>query len=221
MAIGPKLRAMLPDGIEHTAARMYRRVFVDLEKVAQAMARALPERATVLDIGGGDGALLNHLLRLRADVRVDMVDIAPQVGRHLQPEFTARVRFFPARRLELHQRPEQGGYDAAMVADVMHHIPPGERVGFLSALKDALSPEAIILIKDVEPGHPIAWLGLYCDRYLSGDRGTELVSMASLTELLQRVWPAHSTCEQGLLSVNRPNYLLCASPLDARAAAAP
>ena len=81
MAIGPTIRRLLPAKAELVAARLYRRIFVDLKKVAMTLAGSLQRDARLLDIGGGDGDLLNHLLSARSDIRVDMVDIAGTIGR--------------------------------------------------------------------------------------------------------------------------------------------
>lgn len=212
MRIGPLIRSLLPGWVERTASRAYRRVFVNLDKVARVLGENLPPHACVLDVGGGDGDLLNRLLLLRPDLRIDMVDIAPRVGGHLHANHRDRVRFFPGRRLESHAHPDGGTYDAIMIADVMHHIPATERADFLASLRNGLGRRAVILIKDVEPGHPIAWLGLYCDRYLSGDRDTQLIASRHLQSMMQAVWPDHLVREQGLLGLNRPNYLIGAIP---------
>ncbi len=199
----------MPSVLEHIASKAYRRIFVDLDKVADVLAKTLPDDAYVLDVGGGDGDLLNRLLKLRPDVQVDMVDIALEVGRHVKDIYKERVHFFPARQLESHCARDERLYDAAMVSDVMHHIPTDERILFLIALRQSVKEGGLVLIKDVEPGHPIAWLGLYCDRYISGDKGTTLISMQALREMIGQVWPAHEAYERGLFDINRPNYLLC------------
>ena len=59
---------------------VYRRLFVNLERIVDVLERELPREATVLDIGGGDGALIDRLLFRRPDVKVTMCDIAPAIG---------------------------------------------------------------------------------------------------------------------------------------------
>src|SRR5687768_9608190 len=138
MKPGPLIRRMLPAGLETLAAKAYRSIFVDLDKVAQHLAGALPANADVLDIGGGDGELLNRLFALRSDVRVTMVDIAPSVGRFLLPRFHERVRLLPGTTIQAHlQALGAAMYDAAMVVDVMHHIPQAQREAFLGAVHAA------------------------------------------------------------------------------------
>jgi 2-polyprenyl-3-methyl-5-hydroxy-6-metoxy-1,4-benzoquinol methylase len=208
MKAGPFVRALLPASAEKKASRLYRSVFVDLKKVAAAISNALPPDALVLDIGGGDGDLLNYIMAARPDVRVAMVDIAASVGKFLEPAYDARVELHPGTAIENHVLASAGRYHAAVISDVMHHIPTQHRAGFLSNVAKALRPGAQILIKDVQPGHPIARLGFFCDKYLSGDRGVALISVEQLCELSRRSLARHTAKEIGLLEVDRPNYLV-------------
>lgn len=208
MKIGPAIRKLLPANVERKASRLYRSVFVDLGKVAAVLSRALPRDAFVLDIGGGDGDLLNLVLEARPDVRVAMVDIAASVGKFLEPRHGGRVELHPGVAIEEHIVAFAGRYDAAVISDVMHHIPQPHRSGFLLAVAKALRPGARILIKDVEPGHPVATFGLLCDRYLSGDKNVALISAQRLCEMSAASLPRHTASEIGLLEADRPNYLV-------------
>lgn len=208
MKVGPAVRNLLPTSAERKASRLYRSVFVDLAKVAVVLSPTLPANAFVLDIGGGDGDLLNHVLEMRPDVRVAMVDIADSVGKFLNPRYSGRVELYPGTAIEDHILEFAGRYDAALISDVMHHIPEGRRAGFLLSVAKALRPGAQMLVKDVQPGHPIARLGLFCDKYLSGDRGVALISAEQLCELSRAALAQHTAREIGLLKVDRPNYLV-------------
>lgn len=208
MKIGPAVRRLLPASAERKASRLYRSVFVDLRKVAAVLSRALPRDAFVLDIGGGDGDLLNLVLEARPDVRIAMVDIAVSVGKFLEPRYSERVELHPGVAIEDHVLAFAGRYDAAVISDVMHHIPAPQRSGFLLNVAKALRPGGSILIKDVEPGHPIAALGLFCDRYVSGDKNVALISERQLHEMSGASLPRHTVSEIGLLEADRPNYLV-------------
>lgn len=208
MAIGAAVRRCLPGKIERIAADLYRGVFVDLDKVAECLSAELPVGIRLLDIGGGDGGLLNRLLVMREDIFVDMVDIAEQVGNLLRPELESRVLRFPRTRLEQYAGTHAGRYAAILISDVLHHIPPQERIGFLKSMRVCLQQGGMALIKDVQPGHAIATLGLYCDRYLSGDRGATLISMQALRDLLGEASAMRDFREVGLYSIDKPNYLV-------------
>jgi len=208
MQVGPTVRKFMPIAVERYTSRLYRSIFVDLEKVALVLCGVLPVNARVLDIGGGDGDLLNHLLERRQDLSVSMVDISPSVGKFVEPRHDHRVSLHPSTRIEQHASVTANSYDAALISDVMHHIPPAARQQFLADIHLTLRPGGCIFIKDVEPGHFISWLGFNCDRYLSGDKNVELISAAQAQVLARDSMPRHEAREIGLLSVNHPNYLV-------------
>lgn len=213
MAIGPWIRRVLPARLERRAADAYRGIFVDLDKVAGRLATCIPNGARLLDIGGGDGDLLNRLLALRDDIKVDMVDIASRVGGLLDAGHEARVRRFPSTPLMQHAATHECMYEAALLSDVMHHVPDAHRPDLLRAMAICLLPDGAAFIKDVEPGHPRARLGWWCDRYVSGDRDVALISMAELRSLVEQTLDMTGFEEIGLLAVDRPNYLVrIASP---------
>ena len=60
--------------------QVYRRIFVDLGTIAKQFDGAIPRNAHILDIGGGDGALIEFLLERRPDLTVTMCDRAPSIG---------------------------------------------------------------------------------------------------------------------------------------------
>lgn len=209
MKIGPAVRRLMPRGFERRAAAVYRRVFVDLRKIVAVLVKALPADAHLLDVGGGDGELLNHLLAARPDLRVTMVDVAGSVGKFVEPAHGGRVRRLPCTTIETHLERLEAPYDAALVSDVMHHLPGGYRPQFLRSIRGALAPGGSIFVKDIEPGHPIAWLSLVCDRYVSGDRGVALVSLVELVALAEaELAPLAAAAEIGLHRVDAPNYLV-------------
>ena len=197
----------MPKGMERQTAKLYRLVFVNLRHVADRLAAELSVDANVLDIGGGDGELLNLLLAARPDLRVTMVDIAPSVGKFLEPRHRDKVSLQPATPVETHSRERPGYYDAAIISDVMHHVPPTMRVQFLTAVAQTLKPAAPLFVKDIEPNHPIASLSLFADRNISGDKNAKLISMQQLQAVATEAGLVSSS-ELGLISVDRPNYLV-------------
>ena len=54
----------------------------------------------MLDVGGGDGEPLNHLLALRTDLLITTLDPAPVVGQWIDDRFNARVTRLPGTSLE-------------------------------------------------------------------------------------------------------------------------
>lgn len=206
MPLGPALRSLMTPELERRLSGVYRSIFVDLSAVSRTILPHISMNARVLDIGGGDGELINHMLKDRQDLTVDMVDIAPAVGKFVQPEYANRVRKYtqtPVEALPL----ENPGYDVALISDVMHHLPAAYRLNFLKAVRSRLRSNCCMLIKDIEPGHPTASLSLFCDMYISGDKGVSLVSSSELKSLCENLQPK-SISEIGLLTENRPNYAI-------------
>lgn len=111
-------------------------------------------------------------------------------------------------RIEDHVAIKAGHYDAALISDVLHHIPIAQRQGFLSSVRKAVRDGGSIFIKDIEPGHFIATLSLYCDWYISGDRGVRLVSMADALMLANASRADAMATEIGLHDVDAPNYIV-------------
>jgi cyclopropane fatty-acyl-phospholipid synthase-like methyltransferase len=208
MKPGPAMRKLMPPKVERRMAAMYRAVFVDLEKVARLLAQHLPQDARLLDIGGGDGELVNHLLDSRTDVSVSMVDVAESVGKFITPANRLRVVLHPRTSIESHADGLRAHYDAALVSDVVHHLPVNYRADFIKSVYSAIVSGGPMFIKDIEPGHPIASLSLFCDKYVSGDRGVELISMDKLRTLGAKQLPEHVSTEIGLYPIDRPNYML-------------
>lgn len=213
---GPFVRSLLPERVEAWAADAYRSVFVDLGEVTQKMAEHLPPNASCLDIGGGDGMVLNHLLDKRPDINVAMVDIAPQVGRLIDPSLEDRIERHPGTTIKSHVAHLAGAYDAAIISDVLHHVPAEFRQDFVGSIAEALRPGAVAMVKDVQPGHPLATLGYWADKYISGDRDVALVPMEDASALLLAAGLVE--CEEtGLLALNPPNYMLAARMPEASA----
>jgi len=189
---------------------VYRRVFVDLNKVADAMAAELPPGARCLDVGGGDGALAEVLLRRRPDLRITLIDLAADVGGFLSPAARERVEIRPATPLS-ELTAEGRAFDAVILADVMHHVPVDARAGFLGDLRAfcAASGCRLLIVKDVEPGGVRARLSYLSDHFITGDRNVSLIAAATVRARLE------ATLGGELLSVettvpDAPNYCLVA-----------
>jgi 2-polyprenyl-3-methyl-5-hydroxy-6-metoxy-1,4-benzoquinol methylase len=199
----------MPAAAERKAAQLYRSVFVDLDKISGLLAQHLVPDARLIDIGGGDGELLNTLLDLRPDLHVTMVDVAPTVGKFVEPRHRHRIELVPGTSLEDHVLSISRPYDAALVSDVMHHLPVAYRPEFLRSLHGALVRSGgVVFVKDIEPGTFISRLSVFCDKYVSGDRGVMLISQKALRDLASEQLPDHVATEVGLLDRDRPNYLV-------------
>lgn len=168
-------------------ANIYRRVFVDLSKIAQALDDFIPEKAKVLDIGGGDGALVNRLLNQRPDLTVTMCDLAAEIGSFLSEMNRARVQLVPQTEFSM----IEGEYDFVTLCDVVHHVPVDQRSSFFELLASKCRKWQCrnIIVKDIQPGGSRAALAKWMDWYITGDRHVVPFARADLRKLAECYFP--------------------------------
>ena len=208
MSVGALARKVLGPRWFPRVAAGYRSLFVSVEKVADSVP-ALPPRAEILDVGGGDGAVLNALLRRLEDPRATMIDIGTRIGGALDGEWARRVRLLPGVSLRQYGEMEHAPPDLIVVSDVLHHVPPAERTQLFVDLRDFVAGRRTILfVKDVEPGSWRAGLGYLADRYVSGDRGVSLISEKTVGSLLAEAFPDAAVSPTNLSERDPPNYAL-------------
>jgi hypothetical protein len=210
VALGAAVRGLVGPRWAHRLGRCYRAIFVDLTKEAAALASVIPPDAHLLDVGGGDGEPLNHLLALRRDLRITTLDPGPLVGQWIEERFADRVVRLPRTSLADYLEHSRDAPDALVMADVMHHIPEDARPAFLASVRELLerAPRLRIIVKDVEPGHWRALLGYWSDRYVTGDRRVSPISRERLTRLFAAELGRLQCEDTALFEVDRPNYAL-------------
>lgn len=167
MAIGPRVRALFGRW-EVPVTDRYRACFIDLDSLARRV-RAWAPASHILEVGCGEGALLERLAALYPEARLTGIDITPRVGRLYRGD-PARATF----RRETVQdfaRDHAGRFDLVVLSDVLHHVPWDMHRDLLAAAARALAPGGRLVLKDWErrrnPAHLFAYLS---DRYLTGDR---------------------------------------------------
>ena len=84
-----------------------RRVWV----LSRQLAKAIPGRGSVLDLGAGDGQIAMALMRLRPDLRIEGVDIVPR------PRTLIPVTQYDGRTLPY----ADDSVDYVTIVDVLHH----------------------------------------------------------------------------------------------------
>ena len=210
MSVGSAIRRLLGTRLARRAGRWYRAVYVDLDKMAFALAEVVPRNAHLLDIGGGDGQPLNHLLALRSDLRVTTIDPAPVVGEWIEAQYLCRCTRLPGTTLADYLASTRASPDAILIADVMHHIPETARESFIKSVSVLLErvPELQIILKDVEPGYWRASLGFLSDRYITGDRNVSLISSDRATKLFEGVLGPLDRNDTNLFKTDKPNYAI-------------
>lgn len=210
MTPGRLARTLLGDRGSRVVGRAYRSLFVDVAKVARVISRQIPTGAHVLDVGGGDGALVDPLLELRPDIRVTTIDVASVVGQWIDAAHASRVMRLPATTLADYLASGRPLPQVLLMTDVMHHVPIAERDALLAEVAALMrrSPTLRVIVKDVEPGYLRARLGYLSDRYITGDRGVSPVSRNDVVAAMQRIEQGIRWSETELFARDKPNYAL-------------
>jgi len=188
VTIGSSVRRMLGPRLERAAADRYRRLFVDLDSLASTIA-GLGSFDTVIEVGCGEGALLSRLMdELASDASGLGIDIAANPGNG----YTGRNQNVVFRQTAVADVVADGErFDLVVVSDVLHHIPPADRVGFLESCRDLLAPNGTIVVKEWVRRRNIAHLAAYgSDRYVSGDKGVQFYTEDELKAVLTDVFRA-------------------------------
>lgn len=180
MAVGKLIRT-LAGPLERPICHLYRAVFVNVAATAKATATQIPQGARVLDVGGGDGTVVNALLRIRPDLQVVMLDLSPSIGRFLDANNAHRVTLHPATPMSAY---EGASADVVLLSDVVHHVPPEARATFFDEARALVRPGGRLIVKDVEPGSFRSWLNLMADKHISGERGVSHVSHRDLAAMI-------------------------------------
>jgi hypothetical protein len=210
MAPGPTIRRLLGARLGRSAGTWYRSIYVDLAKTAAALATVIPHDARLLDVGGGDGQPLNHLLALRPDLTITTIDPAPVVGQWVEGRFINSVTRLPGTSLADYLLGGRADPDAILIADVLHHIPESDRPSFLNSIRVLLErvPRLRIVVKDVEPGSWRALLGFWSDRYITGDRNVSPISSEKVTGLFEEALGPLRREDTSLFELDKPNYAI-------------
>ncbi len=189
MRPGPLIRSLLGP-YERRAAELYRRLFIDLDDFAARLRQWAPEPRRILEVGCGEGAMTERLVRAFPAATITAIDIVPTVGRLFDG---------PAERVTFLQQPvervadsDPGSFDLAVLCDVLHHVPLSARRGLLGAIRRAMAPGGMLAFKDWVPSHhPIHALCMFADRYITGD-DVHFCSRPDIEGLLREVFGADS-----------------------------
>ncbi len=122
-----------------------------------AVARLVPERGRVLDIGCGHGLLALHLAASSGDRTVHGVDIDGRkidVARRAATEagLDGRVTF---EQVAASWRPAEGGYDGVVATDVLYLLGTDAAVAVVRRACDATVPGGRVVVKEM--GSTPAW----------------------------------------------------------------
>lgn len=96
-------------GVVHEKLVLNRRV----STLARWFAQLIPQGATVLDVGCGDGLISSLLQSLRPDLKLRGIDVLPRTHSHIP------VEMFDGRTFPFNDQ----SFDVVLFSDVLHHTP--------------------------------------------------------------------------------------------------
>ncbi|BCJ91486.1 hypothetical protein IZ6_22210 [Terrihabitans soli] len=186
---------------------LYRRFFMDTDKMAGRIAAAIPAGAKCLDIGGGDGMIANALLERRSDISITMIDLAASIGGFVDPKFAGRIALHPATPVDAFTA-NTGAFDATLITDVLHHIPAGFRPQFFADVKRQMEKSGcrVLLVKEVMPGRLRSFLGVLSDKYITGDKNVALLARTDIQTLAEATFGIENIERFAVEVPDAPNY---------------
>jgi len=167
MALGPFIRKRL--GVfEKPISDAYRNFFMSLKDLTHSIKIQVPNAKTILEVGCGEGAIIDLLCELYPSTTIIGIDIIEHVGRQFQ-KINPNVSFKRI-RIEDFVVENDDLFDMIYLGDVLHHIPLKEHVDFLLNVKKALKPDGVLCLKDIDRNAgTVSFLGEFADRYITGD----------------------------------------------------
>ena len=205
MSIGPSVRRMLGP-IEAPISSAYRSMFINVGELGKAI-DAVPFGSRVLEVGVGDGMIASQIIDRRPDASVLGIDLAENPGSLFEGDRTrAEFRTISTSDL-LAEQPTP--FDAIVIADVLHHVPPSLRTGLLDDVATLLSDDGVLLVKEtVVSRSPGYWMGRFSDRWITGDRNVSFLREADLKQLVTDNVPNLVACGRSTIRPWKTNLLL-------------
>ena len=171
---------------ERPVSDLYRGIFIDLEDLA-ANIRGWSQPRNILEIGCGEGALAELVVRDFPDADYLGIDIISHLGRMYEgPTDNVTFQQITAEDLSL---VHPGAFDLILINDVMHHVPDPLRNGLLNAAKTLLAPGGSLIFKDWDRRpSPIHALCYVADVYIGGDKSVRYMPLDEQRGMLADVF---------------------------------
>ena len=179
---------------ERQVSELYRGIFLSLEDLSRCI-REWAEPVAILEIGCGEGALAEILVRDFPNAKYTGIDVIPHLGRLYEgPRSSAEFRQVTAEELS---RISPGAYDLVVINDVLHHVQDPLRFGVLAAARDLLTEDGILVFKDwVRRLSPIHVACYVADVYIGGDKNVRYMSLEEQRGLLEECFGKSAIIEE-------------------------
>ncbi len=188
MAIGAAIRQILGP-LERPISDLYRSIFIDIHALVSQIDKWV-SAAHILELGCGEGAITECLVKVYPNAYITGIDITPRVGRMFQGEDNKVT--FKQQTIQDFAVDNCAKFELIVISDVMHHVPWEMHSELLSDAKTVLKPGGYLVLKDWErKATPIHLLCYCCDRYITGDR-VRYKTANELRSLIQEVFGENS-----------------------------
>jgi len=213
MPIGPLIRSAAGPW-EHQFAELYRRIFIDLDDFAALIYTWVPGPRRILEVGCGEGAMTERLVRTYPLAAITAIDITPRIGRLYQGDRSSVT--FAQESVESVAARQPTSFDLVVLADVMHHVPPAARASLLAAIRQSLAPGGSLALKDwiISPSL-IHWLCRFADMYITGD-SVSYFTVTAMDSMLAEVFGDDTIRERATVPPWHNNVALLIQPFEPR-----
>ena len=103
-------------------------------------------RGRVLSLGSGYGVLERYIAEINPDVRIEGFELDGERVALAAASAPPRVAI---REQDVRAIDEAHAFDGAFAVDVLHHVPAADHAALAAALKRALRPGGVLLVKDI------------------------------------------------------------------------
>lgn len=187
MAIGPAIRGILGP-LEKPISEFYRGIFIDLNAFVDQI-RQWTTATNILELGCGEGAVIERLVKAYPNTNITGIDISPRVGRMFQGDKSHVT--FKQQTIKDFASENAASFDLLITCDIMHHIPWELHKEILTDAGKTLKPGGYLVLKDWDRNRtPIHFLCHFADRFITGDH-VQYKSADELRELITEVFGAN------------------------------
>ncbi len=167
----------------------------DIHQLAELLGPSVPEGGSVLDLGGGTGALA-HRIATALQCRVTVLDPTPEMLAHVPDDEAVSTVLGKAESMPL----ESDSFDAALVSDAFHHF--RDQAGAVSEIARVVRPGGGVLVLELDPRGVVVRLIVAAEKLL-GEPG------AFHTPEMMCAFFAEHGIEGDCVPTRWPNYYFC------------